>query len=140
MRYCNPLRYLSSPIHPARLLSLALLWGVSAPLVPALAQTPAATRPPTPVSVVEVKPENTPATFEFTGKTASSRQVEINARVEGYLDKIAYVEGSLVKTGQLLFQLDPKPFQAALANAKAVLAQQEALLTRARQTLSLIHI
>ncbi|NMQ19479.1 efflux RND transporter periplasmic adaptor subunit [Candidatus Competibacter phosphatis] len=94
------------------------------------------TRPPTPVSVVEVKPENTPATFEFTGKTASSRQVEINARVEGYLDKIAYEEGSLVKTGQLLFQLDPKPFQAALDNAKAVLAQQEALLTRARQTLA----
>ncbi|MCB1796572.1 MAG: efflux RND transporter periplasmic adaptor subunit [Candidatus Competibacteraceae bacterium] len=103
----------------------------------ALAQQPAATtRPPTPVSVVEVKPENTPATFEFTGKTASSRQVEINARVEGYLDKIAYEEGSLVKTGQLLFQLDPKPFQAALDNAKAVLAQQEALLTRARQTLA----
>ncbi|MEH6874903.1 MAG: efflux RND transporter periplasmic adaptor subunit [Candidatus Competibacter sp.] len=103
----------------------------------ALAQQPAATtRPPAPVSVVEVKPENTPATFEFTGKTASSRQVEINARVEGYLDKIAYEEGSLVKTGQLLFQLDPKPFQAALDNAKAVLAQQEALLTRARQTLA----
>lgn len=86
--------------------------------------------------MVEIKPENTPATFEFTGKTASSRQVEINARVEGYLDKIAYTEGSLVKTGQLLFQLDPKPFQAALDNAKAVLAQQEALLTRARQTLA----
>lgn len=103
----------------------------------ALAQQPAATtRPPAPVSVVEVKPENTPATFEFTGKTASSRQVEINARVEGYLDKIAYEEGSLVKTGQLLFQLDPKPFQAVLDNAKAVLAQQEALLTRARQTLA----
>lgn len=88
------------------------------------------------VSIVEVKPENTPATFEFTGKTASSRQVEINARVEGYLDKIAYTEGSLVKQGQLLFQLDPKPFQAALDNAKAILAQQQALLTRAQQTLA----
>ena len=116
----------------------ALLWVLLSMLsFTALAQQPAATtRPPTPVSVVEVKPENTPATFEFTGKTASSRQVEINARVEGYLDKIAYEEGSLVKTGQLLFQLDPKPFQAALDNAKAVLAQQEALLTRARQTLA----
>lgn len=104
---------------------------------PALAQQPAAgQRPPTPVSVVEVKPEDTPATIEFTGKTASSRQVDINARVEGYLDKIAYTEGSLVKEGQLLFQLDPKPFQAALDNAKAVLAQQQALLTRARQTLA----
>jgi membrane fusion protein (multidrug efflux system) len=118
----------------AEVLLLALLSVFS---FTALAQQPAATtRPPTPVSVVEVKPENTPATFEFTGKTASSRQVEINARVEGYLDKIAYEEGSLVKTGQLLFQLDPKPFQAALDNAKAVLAQQEALLTRARQTLA----
>ncbi len=118
----------------AEVLLLALLSVFS---FAAMAQQPAATtRPPTPVSVVEVKPENTPATFEFTGKTASSRQVEINARVEGYLDKIAYEEGSLVKTGQLLFQLDPKPFQAALDNAKAVLAQQEALLTRARQTLA----
>lgn len=102
-----------------------------------LAQQPAnQARPPVSVTVVEVKPENTPATFEFTGKTASSRQVEIRARVEGYLDKIAYTEGSLVKTGQLLFQLDSKPFQAALDSAKAALAQQEALLTRARQTLA----
>lgn len=113
---------------------LAILLSVGPTL--ALAQTPPAARPATAVTVVEIKPENTPATFEFTGKTASSRQVEINARVEGYLDKIAYTEGSLVKTGQLLFQLDPKPFQAALDNAKAVLAQQEALLTRARQTLA----
>ena len=113
---------------------LAVLLSAGPTLV--LAQTPTTTRPPTPVSVVEVKPENTPATFEFTGKTASSRQVEINARVEGYLEKIAYVEGSLVKDGQLLFQLDPKPFQATLDSAKANLAQQEALLTRARQTLA----
>ena len=113
---------------------LAVLLSIGPTL--ALAQTPAAARPPTPVSVVEIKPENTPATFEFTGKTASSRQVDINARVEGYLEKIAYTEGSLVKENQLLFQLDPKPFQAALDSAKANLAQQEAALTRARQTLA----
>ncbi|MDS4059129.1 MAG: efflux RND transporter periplasmic adaptor subunit, partial [Candidatus Contendobacter sp.] len=113
---------------------LAVLLSVGPTL--ALAQTPAAARLPTPVSIVEIKPENTPATFEFTGKTASSRQVDINARVEGYLDKIAYTEGSLVKEGQLLFQLDPKPFQTSLDSAKANLAQQEALLTRAQQTLA----
>ena len=114
---------------------LAILLSVGPTL--ALAQQSAGqARPPTPVSVVEIKPENTPATFEFTGKTASSRQVEINARVEGYLEKIAYTEGSLVKENQLLFQLDPKPFQAALDSAKANLAQQEAALTRARQTLA----
>lgn len=124
-------RYSLRPITGAL---LVLLSSVGPTL--ALAQTPPSARPPTPVSIVEVKPENTPATFEFTGKTASSRQVEINARVEGYLEKIAYVEGSLVKDGQLLFQLDPKPFQASLDSAKANLAQQEALLTRARQTLA----
>ena len=112
---------------------LAVLLSVGPTL--ALAQQPAGqARPPTPVSVIEIKPESTPATFEFTGKTASSRQVEINARVEGYLEKIAYTEGGLVKDGQLLFQLDPKPFQATLDSARANLAQQEALLTRARQT------
>ena len=47
-----------------------------------------------------------------------------------------YEEGSLVKTGQLLFHSIPSPSRAALDNAKAVLAQQEALLTRARQTLA----
>lgn len=106
----------------------------------ALAQQPAGqARPPTPVSVVEIKPENTPATFEFTGKTASSRQVEIRARVEGYLDKIAYEEGSLVKNGQLLFQLDPSQFKASLASAKATLAQQQALLTNADLTLKRVR-
>jgi len=114
---------------------LAILLSVGPVL--ALAQQPAAqTRPPTAVSVVEIKPENTPAVLEFTGKTASSRQVEINARVEGFLDKIAYTEGSLVTNGQLLFQIDPKPFQAALDNAKAVLSQQQALLVRGQQTLA----
>ncbi len=102
-------------------------------------QPPSTARPPTPVTVVEIKPENTPATFEFTGKTASSRQVEIRARVEGYLDKIAYEEGSLVKNGQLLFQLDPSQFKAALASAKAELAQREALLTNANLTLKRVR-
>ena len=115
-------------------LALTLAAGLISPA--AFTQTPAASRPPTAVTVVDIKPENTPATFEFTGKTASSRQVQINARVEGYLDQIAYEEGSLVKTGQLLFQLDPKSFQASLDSAKATLAQQQALLVKAQQTLA----
>lgn len=96
-------------------------------------------RPPTPVTIVEIKPQDTPEVSEFTGKTASSRQVEIRARVEGYLDKIAYTEGSLVKNGQLLFQLDPNQFKAALASAKATLAQQQALLTNAELTLKRVR-
>ena len=119
----------------------ALLWALLSTLsFAALAQQPAATvRPPTPVSVVDIQPQNTPAVFEYTGKTTSSRQVEIRARVEGYLDKIAYEEGSLVKTGQLLFQLDPDQFKAALASAKAELAQRNALLTNANLILKRVR-
>jgi membrane fusion protein, multidrug efflux system len=99
-----------------------------------VAQTP--TPPPTEVTVVTVAPETTPATFEFTGKTESSRSVEIRARVEGYLDKIAYQEGAIVRTGELLFRLDPQPFQAALDNARGDLARAEAQLSNASATLN----
>ena len=109
---------------------LALLLSVGPAL--ALAQQPA---PPVEVTVVSAAPQTTPATFEYTGKTESSRSVEIRARVEGYLDKIAYTEGDLVRTGQLLFQLDPLPFQAALDSAKGDLARAEAQLTNASATL-----
>ncbi|MEZ5584785.1 MAG: efflux RND transporter periplasmic adaptor subunit [Candidatus Competibacteraceae bacterium] len=99
-----------------------------------LAQTP----PPVEVTVVEAKSEDTPAVFEFTGKTESSREVVISARVTGYIDKIAYEEGAVVKQGDLLFQLDPRPFNAALENAKGVLAQEQAKLKNARRTLERI--
>jgi membrane fusion protein (multidrug efflux system) len=88
------------------------------------------------VSVVEARAEDTPATFEFTGKTESSRQVEIRARVTGYLDKIAYQEGGIINNGDLLFQLDQRPFKAALENARGVLAQEQAKLKNARATLA----
>jgi len=112
------------------------------PFTPVIAQSqPSAGQapPPTPVTVVEIKPQTTPATFEFTGKTESSRSVEIRARVEGYLDKIAYTEGDFVRTGQLLFQLDPQPFQAALDNARGDLARAQAQLTNARATLARVR-
>ena len=114
---------------------LAVLLSVGPTL--ALAQQPAP--PPVEVTVVSAAPQTTPATFEFTGKTESSRSVEIRARVEGYLDKIAYTEGDFVRTGQLLFQLDPQPFQAALDNARGDLARAEAQLANARATLARVR-
>jgi membrane fusion protein (multidrug efflux system) len=103
----------------------------------ALAQQPAP--PPVEVTVVSAAPQTTRASYEYTGKTESSRSVEIRARVEGYLDKIAYTEGDLVRTGQLLFQLDPLPFQAALDNARGDLARAEAQLANARATLARVR-
>jgi membrane fusion protein (multidrug efflux system) len=88
---------------------------------------------PIDVSAVKVEPKTVPITIEYVGQTESSHMVEIRARVEGYLDKIAYKEGSPVKQGQLLFQIDPRPFQAKLEESKGELAAAKANLTRARR-------
>jgi membrane fusion protein (multidrug efflux system) len=75
-------------------------------------------RPVSQVTVLEVKPQSIPFTPSFVAQTESSRQVNIVGRVSGFLDKIAYQEGELVKEGQVLFQLDPKPFKAQLESAQ----------------------
>jgi membrane fusion protein (multidrug efflux system) len=80
------------------------------------------------VTVMKVEPHDTPVDFEFTAQTQSSREVEIRARVDGFLDKRVYTEGQLVHVGQTLFLMDPKPFEAALQTAKGQLAQQQARL------------
>lgn len=90
--------------------------------------------PPLQVTAIPVIPRTIPATYEYVGVAQSSHPVEIRARVEGYLDKIAYQEGSLVEVDQLLFQIDPRPFQAALDNAKADLERQKAILWNAQRT------
>jgi membrane fusion protein (multidrug efflux system) len=77
---------------------------------------------------MKVEPHDTPVDFEFTAQTQSSREVEIRARVDGFLDKRVYTEGQLVHAGQVLFQMDPKPFEAMLQTAKGQLAQQQARL------------
>jgi membrane fusion protein, multidrug efflux system len=78
------------------------------------------------VSVVKIEPRDTPVSFEFVAQTQSSHQVEIRARVNGFLNRRVYTEGAIVKAGQVLFELDPKPFQAQLDQAKAALSKQEA--------------
>jgi membrane fusion protein (multidrug efflux system) len=91
-------------------------------------------RPDVTVTTVTVEKADIPADFEYVGITQSSHLVEIRARVEGYLDKIDYTEGEMVKEGDLLFEIDPKPFQAALAQAKAQEAQQVAVLWEAERS------
>jgi len=99
-------------------------------------ESPPPQRPAPVVSVLEIKPQTIPFTPTFVAQTESSQQVDIVARVNGFLDKIAYQEGDLVKAGQILFQLDPKPFQAQLDAAKGELQAQQARLFTARATLN----
>ena len=58
---------------------------------------PSAQRPPVDVTMMTVTARDTPVTFEFVGQTQSSREVEIRARVDGFLEKRLYVEGDLVR-------------------------------------------
>jgi membrane fusion protein (multidrug efflux system) len=88
------------------------------------------------VTFITVTAKDTPVTFEFVAQTQSSREVEIRARVEGFLDKRLYTEGSLVHTGQVLFQMDKRPFEAALQTAKGQLAQQQARLVVTKANLA----
>jgi membrane fusion protein (multidrug efflux system) len=78
------------------------------------------------VTVIKIEPKDTPVAFEFVGKTASSRRVEIRSRVEGFLDQRVYTEGTMVEAGDVLFIMDKKPFEANLQAAQAELEQQEA--------------
>src|SRR5438105_9592754 len=65
---------------------------------------------------------------DFTARTAAVDSVEVRAHVWGYLDKVNFKEGALVKKGDVLFELDPRPYQATLNQAKAKVAQDEAQL------------
>lgn len=80
------------------------------------------------VTVLKVVPKTIPAIFEYVAVAQSSHLVEIRSRVEGYLDKIAYTEGGFVPAGTLLFQIDPRPFEAKLQVALSELAKQKAIL------------
>jgi len=87
--------------------------------------------PPPDVVVAEVVQRDVPVYMEVVGQTRGSQDVEIRARVEGYLDRVAFSEGSFVRKGDLLYQIDPLPLQAALAAAKANLATAQARLEKA---------
>ena len=83
------------------------------------------------VEVKVLQPQNIPLSFEFSARAQGSKETEVRARVGGILLKRNYVEGSQVEEGQVLFQIDPAPFEVALAQAKAKLAQNQAKLAAA---------
>jgi membrane fusion protein (multidrug efflux system) len=96
----------------------------------------AAPPPPPEVIVSQVVQRDVPIYMEALGQTRGSNEVEIRARVEGFLETVEFREGSLVEKGQLLYTIDPRPLQAVLARAQAAKAEAEANLARARQDVS----
>jgi RND family efflux transporter MFP subunit len=82
--------------------------------------------PPPEVLVTTVTPQDVPRVLERVATLDGFINANINAQVQGYIISRDYTEGSVVKKGDLLFQIDPRPFQAALAQAKGTLAKDKA--------------
>lgn len=89
--------------------------------------------PPPAVEVVSVASQNLPVETEFAGRTAGSREVEVRARVQGILLERTYVEGARVKAGDVLFRIDPRPYEVALQRARARLQEAQARLRAAER-------
>jgi RND family efflux transporter MFP subunit len=84
--------------------------------------------PPTPVSVSYPVEQYVTDYADFTARTVAVDSVEVRAHVWGYLDRVNFKEGDLVNKGDVLFELDPRPYQALLSQAQAKVAQDEAQL------------
>lgn len=89
--------------------------------------------PPPEVNVVTVQPRNLAMDFEYVGQTAGSRETEVRARISGILENRVYEEGSRVKAGSVLFQIDPGTYQTQLASAEAAAGVTEAKLNQAKR-------
>jgi len=88
------------------------------------------------VTVLTVTPRDVPVTSIYVAQTQSSQAVNIQARVSGFLDKRVYTEGAVVKAGQVLFQMDAKPFQAQVDQAQAALQRNQAAADVAKANLA----
>lgn len=89
--------------------------------------------PAMPVSVIEAKSQSVPIVIEEVGQVEGSKNVEVRARVSGFLTQQRYTEGDMVKKGAVLFDIDREPFEIALEQAKAALEQSTANLDKARR-------
>ncbi|KLD79868.1 efflux RND transporter periplasmic adaptor subunit [Xanthomonas hyacinthi] len=88
--------------------------------------------PPPDVGVLEAKPQSLPLQRELVGRLSAYRSADVRARVAGVLEKRLYTEGTDVKEGQPLFQIDPAPLRASLASAQGQLASAEATYANAK--------
>ena len=115
--------------------SIALLFGAAVLLSGCNEQSVASVQPPEPpeVSVVTVKAAPQAIVRELPGRIAPLRMADVRPRVSGIILSRTFEQGREVKTGEPLYQIDPKPFEVELQAAEAALAKAEAALLQASQ-------
>jgi len=114
---------------------LLLLYIVSGIILGCRAEPPPA---PPPITVVAeaVRQETVPIYTDYVGRTEASRLIEIRARVDGFLERRAFREGSMVQKGDLLFVIDPRRYEANVRRLEAQLAREQATLAKAERDLA----
>ncbi|ROO27593.1 RND transporter [Salinisphaera orenii MK-B5] len=116
----------------AVLVGAVAAYAVSSPTTAkAQAQAQAATPPPA-VTVAPVIVKSLHEWQEFTGRLQAVESVEVRARVNGYIDRVAFADGAIVHKGDLLFQIDPRPYQAEVDRLSAEKARAASSLALAR--------
>ena len=116
------LEFVRSARGRSTLFAAALVLFVSLAAITGCAKEAPPPPPPPEVTVAEVVQKDVPIYIELVGSTLGSEDVEIRARVEGYLTSVNFTEGSFVRKGQTLYKIDPQPFEAALSQAQANLS------------------
>ena len=125
-----PVRVERDRVVPSAILLLTML------LATGCGKPPAFAFPPPTVSVVQVRPERVSEPMEFAGQVQAVRRVEVRSAVAGVIVAQPIAEGAPVKAGQVLFQIDPTTYAAALRGAQARLAQAQAQLDNATRTVT----
>ena len=128
-------RHTRTPVATLRL-SLALAATALQLVACSGSEVPVKAPPAVAVTAMTIKSEDVPVTTIFVAQTQSSQAVNIQARVSGFLEKRVYTEGARVEAGQVLFEMDKRPFQAQVDGAKASLQRNEAALEVARANLA----
>lgn len=124
----------TAPRHNAALATLALttiLGACGGPEPP--------TMPPMEVAVIDVQPRDIPIYFDMIGQTRGSVDIPIRARVDGVLEEIHFLEGRPVEKGQLLYVIDPAPYQSKVVEAQGRLAEAQTQLAKATSDLERIR-
>lgn len=118
-------------IVPSWARALVILMAALPPGCTSTAAQPAAPRPPD-VTVAAVIERNVTEWDEFTGRIEAVRAVDVRPRVSGYIDHVSFSEGSIVRAGQELFRIDPRPFEAEVDRLRAELARARVTMSRAQ--------
>jgi len=126
-------RKLRSEVNSAGLFAYALIGLFLSPACSTRSVTPQAARiDPVPVTVATVIQETVPVEHEAIGNVEAYSTVAVKSQVEGQVERVHFREGQDVKKGDLLFTIDPRPFEASLKQAEANLAKDTAEATHAR--------